>query len=332
MRINIFLRNPNKLGNFSLEIFYNELFSQLRETVNVRLVILPFKNRGIINRIFNIFFCYMNQADINHLVGDISYCSLMLNKKRLVLTILDFVSLYQNKKIKKFLLKKFLFQIPINKASKTIFISEATRIDAKKFLNKEIINSEIIPVTVSSTFFNYCHTNKKKDFAKKFLMIGTAPNKNIERVAMALEGIDLSLTIIGKLNSSQRSQLINCNINFVELDFALSEDEVIIQYKNADVLIFTSTLEGFGMPIIEANLMNVCVITSNVSSMPFVAGNSALLCDPFSVKSIKNAILKIIDNKQLREDLIDLGKENAKRFNLNNLCSHHIEIYKSIVS
>ena len=162
--VNIFLRNPNKLGNFSLEIFYNELYKELVKSVNLKIINVPFKSQGIFNRLFNIIFCFLNQTDVNHIVGDITYCSLLMRKSNLIITILDCVSLYKNNAIKKKILKYFLFSMPVNKASKIITISEATRNDLERFLNKKIQNCHTIPVSVSSSFFNQKLKKKKSKF------------------------------------------------------------------------------------------------------------------------------------------------------------------------
>ena len=330
INVNIFLRNPNKLGNFSLEIFYNELYKDLKNEMNFNIIKVPFKSQGIFSRLFNIIFCFLNQTDVNHIVGDITYCSLLMRKSNLIITILDCVSLHKNTAIKKKILKYFLFSMPVNKASKIITISEATRNDLERFLNKKIQNCYTIPVTVSSSFFNQKLEKKKPNFNYRYLMIGTAPNKNIERVSKALEGVKGELKIIGKLNNSQKAQLLKSKINFKEHAYALTEEELINQYRLTDILIFPSTLEGFGMPIIEANLIGVCVITSNISSMPYVSNNSAFLVDPFDVESIKAGILKIINDKSYRESLILNGYGNAKRFEIKKIAKQHKELYYQI--
>ena len=119
-------------------------------------------------------------------------------------------------------------------------------------------------------------------------------------------------------------------INFKEHAYALTEEKLINQYRLTDILIFPSTLEGFGMPIIEANLIGVCVITSNISSMPYVSNNSAFLVDPFDVESIKDGILKIINDKSYRESLILNGYGNAKRFEIKKIAKQHKELYYQI--
>ncbi len=74
--------------------------------------------------------------------------------------------------------------------------------------------------------------------------------------------------------------------------------------KRCDILFFASTYEGFGMPIVEANIVGRPVITSNFYSMPEVAGDSALIVDPYNIDEIRNGILKIINDDVNRNELI----------------------------
>ncbi len=110
----------------------------------------------------------------------------------------------------------------------------------------------------------------------------------------------------------------------------LSEEQLFEKYKDCDLLFFASTYEGFGMPIMEANIVGRPVITSNLYSMPEVAGNAALLVDPFN-DDIRNGILKIINEDSLRDDLITKGFKNADRFTLENIAEDYLQLYKLVI-
>ena len=85
------------------------------------------------------------------------------------------------------------------------------------------------------------------------------------------------------------------------------------------------------MPIIEGNLVGRVVVTSNVTSMPEVAGESAIIVDPYSIISIRNGIISAIENINLRNRLIELGYENAKRFNPIEISTQYAELYREIL-
>jgi glycosyltransferase involved in cell wall biosynthesis len=94
----------------------------------------------------------------------------------------------------------------------------------------------------------------------------------------------------------------------------VSEQEKWALLKNADVFILPSFYEGFGMPILEAQAVGIPVVASNVSSMPEVAGEGAILIDPKNIKSIARGIYKIISDENLKKKLVKKGYENVKRF------------------
>ncbi len=83
---------------------------------------------------------------------------------------------------------------------------------------------------------------------------------------------------------------------------------------SAIALVLVSKFEGFGIPVIEALRCNTPAIVSNVTSLPEVAGNSAIYADPFSVDSICNAMLQMVSHPKLREQLIENGRKVSDRF------------------
>ena len=86
--------------------------------------------------------------------------------------------------------------------------------------------------------------------------------------------------------------------------------------------------EGFGLPILEAQATGRPVITSNEASMPEVAGDAAILVNPYEVVEIKEAVEKIISDKKLREDLIKKGIENIKRFTPEKIAENYASLYR----
>ena len=109
--------------------------------------------------------------------------------------------------------------------------------------------------------------------------------------------------------------------------------ELVNIVGSAEALTYVSYFEGFGIPIVEAFYSETPVITSNITSMPEVAGEAALLIDPFSENSIAEAMKKIAGNKPLKKKLTEKGKVRARNFSweqtANNLWSSIEKIYNS---
>ena len=179
-----------------------------------------------------------------------------------------------------------MIKLPVYKSSIIITISNKIKADLKKYsLNKKIT---VIDICVRSGIIKNA---KKLNKFPKLLVIGTRPNKNLERVIKSLNQLNINLVIVGELSENQKLLLKN-KINY-ENFVGISNKHLIKQYLRTDILVFASTYEGFGIPIIEAQKIGRPVITSNLQPLRYVAGNGALLVNPNSIKSIRSGILKI---------------------------------------
>ncbi len=99
----------------------------------------------------------------------------------------------------------------------------------------------------------------------------------------------------------------------IKLGF-LSDEELIALYNMADCYLYPSIYEGFGLPILESQACGCPVITSTVSSCPEVAGDGAFLVDPYDVRGLADAIVRITTDRNYREELVGRGFKNASRF------------------
>jgi len=187
----------------------------------------------------------------------------------------------------------------------------------------------VIPVAISPEF-----KYSKKEFNKanpRILQVGTAPNKNIPNLIEALREIPCTLNIVGKKNEAYESLLNKYNIPYI-FEAGLSQDEIIRRYEMADIISLVSTYEGFGMPILEGQATGRAVITSNVFSMPEVAAEAAVIVNPDSVTEIKDGLKKIIENDVFRNDLIERGFANIRRFDADKIAGQYFDLYQKIVS
>jgi glycosyltransferase involved in cell wall biosynthesis len=112
----------------------------------------------------------------------------------------------------------------------------------------------------------------------------------------------------------------------------LSDELVALFYAKADVFVYPSYYEGFGLPILEAMTLGTPVVTSNTSSIPEVAGDAALLIDPDDSTQLAEAILKVINDSQLRQELIHKGKERAKLFSWEKTARETLKAYRTLIN
>lgn len=110
----------------------------------------------------------------------------------------------------------------------------------------------------------------------------------------------------------------------------LNEREKEILYKEARVFAYPSFYEGFGFPPLEAMVYGVPCLTSNISSLPEVVGNAALMIDPNNEKEIATALEAILYDEKLREQLIERGYKRVEMFSWDKAASDYIKIFKSL--
>ncbi|MGG6270194.1 glycosyltransferase family 4 protein [Leptolyngbya sp. AN03gr2] len=111
----------------------------------------------------------------------------------------------------------------------------------------------------------------------------------------------------------------------------LPDDQVAQFYQEADVFVYPSHYEGFGMPVLEAMTLGAPVVTSNSSSLPEVAGDAAILVDPNNVEQLAESILKVIRDRQFRSSLVQKGREQAKLFSWEKTAKKTLNAYRSIL-
>lgn len=315
-------------NTYSIEFIFDNLIATLKHSYPITKFILPKYSNSLFNRIINTCLILSLQHKIIHVTGDVHYAILGGWFCKRVLTIHDLAFMHQNKGIKRSILKWFYIALPVKFAHIVTVVSEATKKDLLNYIKTDPHKIKVIPNFISE-IYQPIIDRKFNNFKPHILQIGTAFNKNIERLAQALSNISCTVTIIGKLDELQKSNLQKFKINYVN-KVDLTEAELYLEYQKANLLTFISTIEGFGMPILEAQACGLPVITSNCSSMPEVAGNAALLVDPFNVASIKNGILEMIQNESLRNELIKKGFENVKRFSKEKVVAQYVAIYEEL--
>ena len=271
---------------------------------------------------------HRNPSAVHHITGDIHYCLLALIGCKSVLTIHDTVTLDYNPlpKMKRLLLEWLWFRIPLKLATKVVCISESTKEHVQRYTSRtdiQVIHNAIDPA------FQEKPMKEEQDGVPTVLLIGTYPNKNLVRTFEALQGLTCKVVVIGHLSDVQQETLAACQINYVQKE-GLTDAQIVKAYENCDIVSFISLFEGFGMIVIEANKVGRPVICSDIPVLREVAGDAALFVNPNDVEEMRNGFERLFQDKSLRQTLIEKGRENVKRFDVQAIRSQWTSLYESL--
>jgi glycosyltransferase involved in cell wall biosynthesis len=223
------------------------------------------------------------------------------------------------------------------------FARKATRIaTVSEFSKKDIVTTYGIDPVMIDVVYNGCNEtfsplsqetcmqtkNRFAAGADYFLFVGALhPRKNISRLFQAFDAFKatrsnpVKLVVVGQkyywTSEIKRTYIEMTHKDEVIFTGRLSTEDLRNVMGSALAMTYVPYFEGFGIPILEAMNCDVPVITSNVTAMPEVAGDAALLIDPFSVESITNAMLRIYTDEALRLELIRKGRERKLHFSWN---------------
>lgn len=156
------------------------------------------------------------------------------------------------------------------------------------------------------------------------LSLGTnEPRKNLPRLIEATANLNLPLVIAGKYGWGKRLD----PPPHVQVLGYVSEEDLPALYSSATVFCYPSLYEGFGFPVLEAMACGTPVVTSNLSSLPELTDQAAVLVDPLHVAEIRSGIEQAIAS---REKMIKKGIQQAKRFNWSHTASQVLAIYEKL--
>lgn len=313
---------------------------------------LPCVSRGLRSVWQNLrFVARQSWPGLIHVTGDVHYAALALPASRTVLTIHDCITLEKarGRPVRYALFWLLWFYLPIRRAAVVTTVSEKTRQDLLQYVGKIAEKVAVVPNGYDPAFVarpfvarpiqagpglaelrSFSHEGSGQSRpgheGPVLLQIGTAPHKNLSRLAEALDGIACTLVIVGPLTEAAIADLTKRRIayrNYVNL----SRAEISQLYADCDMVTFVSLYEGFGMPILEANTVGRAVITSDRSPMRDVAGGAAHLVDPANVMDIRQGILRLIQDDLYRQRLIDAGYRNAQRYTMPMVTAQYAALY-----
>ena len=235
------------------------------------------------------------------------------------------------------------------KADVVIAVSEYTKIDICKKFNLPPEKIEVVYQTVNDSFKK---TYTKVDFQQVvnlyqipnqyFLSVGSiTARKNLLSALKAWKSLPIEyqwpFLIIGKPNLKY-FKLIKEELDLFKEIYSnkimfrnVANEHLPIVYQNAEVFIYPSYFEGFGIPVLEALYSGIPVITSKTTSLPEVGGPGAYLVDPANYEEIREGILFFMQNKEQREHAVNKGLEHVKKFDAQVVNDKLVNIYQSLL-
>ncbi len=288
---------------------------------------------------------FLNKFKPDLFLSPDGYMSLKSNCKQLA--VIHDISFEHYPKDVSWLVRKYythFFPKFARKANRIATVSEFSKNDIATHYK---IDASKIDVVYNGCNESYMPVNEeiklktKKTFSKNcdyFLFVGSLhPRKNISRLFESFDKFkdkasnDIKLVIVGeKYRWTTEIKKTYLNMKFkqdVLFTGRLSTDNLKNVLGSAMAMTYVPYFEGFGIPILEAMNCDTPVITSNLTSMPEVAKEAALLVDPFSVDSISSAMVLIYQDKNLRNNLLEKGRKRKLDFSWNKTAN---ELWKSI--
>jgi glycosyltransferase involved in cell wall biosynthesis len=245
--------------------------------------------------------------------------------------------------------RRFIVPKILNKATKIITVSNFERNRIKDFFN--FPDEKIIAIYngVGSHFNVITDNNYLSEIRQKYLLpekyfffLGnTDPKKNTKNVLQAYSNYTKQ-----KGNSTK---LLMLDFDEIELNKLLVEinDKPLRQniylagyvantdlpaiYNMAELFLYPSLRESFGIPILEAMACGIPVITSNTSSMPEIAENAAKIINPFNHSEITNAMIEISENESIKKDFVTKGFEQVKHFSWKQMAQQNLNLYIDVL-
>jgi len=223
-------------------------------------------------------------------------------------------------------------RLAARRATRILTVSESSKRDILRFVDTEPDKIDVIYNAYDDRFAidpreeDVVRVRERFQLESEFVLYAgnVKPHKNLERLIEAFHlvrkrGLDhLKLVLIGdeisKYTALRRAVHQHQLHKYVRFLGYLPEVTLAVMYRLAGVFVFPSLYEGFGLPPLEAMASGTPVVTSNVSSLPEVAGDAAVLVDPYDPRSIADGIYRVLSDERLRRNLRRKGVARAGMF------------------
>jgi glycosyltransferase involved in cell wall biosynthesis len=235
------------------------------------------------------------------------------------------------------------------RAARVLTVSETSKRDIIKFFGTPEEKIDVIYNAYDQRFGvepreeDVVRVRERYQLGDKFVLYAgnVKPHKNLERLIEAFhlvrsQGLDLKLILIGDeiskyaaLRRAVHRHQLHRHVRFLGY---LPEETLAVMYRLAAVFVFPSLYEGFGLPPLEAMASGTPVVTSNVSSLPEVVGDAAILVDPYDPQAIADGIRRVVTDGGLRDELHRKGLARAHQFSWETSVRRVREIYREVAA
>jgi glycosyltransferase involved in cell wall biosynthesis len=235
--------------------------------------------------------------------------------------------------------------IASRRAARVLTVSESSKRDILRFVDTEPDKIDVIYNAYDERFgvepreVDVVRVRERFQLHDEFVLYAgnVKPHKNLGRLIEAFDMVrrrnlqHLKLVLIGdeisKYAALRRAVHKHQLHQYVRFLGYLPEETLAVMYRLAGVFVFPSLYEGFGLPPLEAMASGTPVVTSNVSSLPEVAGDAAVLVDPYDPAAIADGIERVLTDERLRHDLRRRGLVRARQFSWEDSVRRVHEIY-----
>jgi len=295
-----------------------------------------------LNRLYTINKLKQGDYDIFHQTHFGNWCHKAIGNKKMVVTFHDmnhsrFVDLYRQNGVTDPDAVIRLQKQSVERADKIIAVSNNTKKDLVNMWNIDSDKITVIHHGIDKSPMP--GLNLEREMAAPYILfVGERYKyKNFDGLSKAFGKIcmdypDLKLLCTGKkLNDEEHKMLRLNNIENKTIQISADEQTMARIYRDAELLVYPSFYEGFGMPILEAMLYGCPVVLSDASCFPEIAGSAGLYFDPFQVDDIADKIKLLMNDSVLRKDKVRLGNERLTHFSWEKTASEHMKVYQELI-
>lgn len=307
------------------------------------LMASPFENRILTEQVWLPYAIRSTKVDLVHLTTLAP--SLLINKKS-ILTVYDAVPwLYPETTTNgmKYYYKPILTSFIKRKNSMILTISNSAANDIINAFSLREERVRKIHIGVSNRFVKSSSQqigealDKLNINGKYILAIGTLePRKNLVNLVKAFthisKQINANLLIVGRKGWEKELSIPASLEDRIITTGFISDDDMIHILSGAEMLVFPSIYEGFGLPVIEAQRCEVPTIVSNCSSLPEITSQTSMYFDPYDIDDIGSKIVELYSKPELKESLVVQGLLNSKKFQWEETAFNTLELYKEVLT